>query len=334
MSTHNLHIEPVHSESTHVHRIGSVSRLSGIPVSTLRMWESRHSAFSPGKTGGQHRLYTEADVVRARLLRQLTEAGHSIGGIAGLAAPHLQQMLTAARVAEPDASRRSAPASLSIAVVGAVLAARLQSPAWRRHLRGTLLDCRRVFMDLPEAEDAAQSAAGIDMLVARVNALQPATVQQLLRVKQATGAGHAVLLYNFGAHAGVATLRDAGFLVRREPIDDEELAELMRSTTWAQGRSGGDAETRPAAIPARRYDEVGLARVAASPSRMLCECPRHLVDILQQLSSFEEYSAQCLNESEEDANVHAQLRSVAGSARAMFEDALDLVLAHEDAKAR
>ena len=47
------------------HRIGAVSALSGVPVPTLRVWESRYGAFTPAKTGGRHRLYTEADVLRA-----------------------------------------------------------------------------------------------------------------------------------------------------------------------------------------------------------------------------------------------------------------------------
>ena len=46
------------------HRIGAVSALSGVPVPTLRVWESRYGAFTPAKTGGRHRLYTEADVLR------------------------------------------------------------------------------------------------------------------------------------------------------------------------------------------------------------------------------------------------------------------------------
>ena len=60
-------------------RIGSVSTLSGVPVSTLRIWETRHAAFCPAKTTGQHRLYTQADADKAAVLRYLTEHGHSIG---------------------------------------------------------------------------------------------------------------------------------------------------------------------------------------------------------------------------------------------------------------
>lgn len=331
MSTQKLHNDPTGDE--HVHRIGSVSRLAGVPVSTLRMWESRHAAFVPGKTGGLHRLYTDADVVRARLLRQLTDSGQSIGRIATLPAGQLQQMLAHVRTASPESHAQRA-SHLRLTVVGEALAARLHSPGWRQRLGGTVLDMRAVFGALDDARaDAARVALReSDVFVARINAVQPSTVEALLQMKSQGDVRNGMLLYNFGSQAGIATLRDAGFLVRREPIDDAELAELLRSVTWAAARSDPAADSRPAAIPAPRYTDADLARIAAEPSRMLCECPRHLADIITQLASFEEYSTECLNDSAEDAQVHAQLRSVAGSARALFEGAMAMVLEHEARK--
>ena len=67
-----------------VHRIGTVAKLAGVPVPTLRVWESRYQAFSPQKTGGQQRLYNEEDLLRATLLKQLTDEGHAISMIANL----------------------------------------------------------------------------------------------------------------------------------------------------------------------------------------------------------------------------------------------------------
>jgi hypothetical protein len=47
------------------------------------------------------------------------------------------------------------------------------------------------------------------------------------------------------------------------------------------------------------------------------------------LASFEQYSHDCLNKSSEDAHIHAYLSSVSGSARALFESALEMVAQHE-----
>lgn len=310
-----------------LHRIGSVSRLAGVPVSTLRMWEGRYAAFTPGKSEGRHRLYAEEDVVRARLLRQLTEAGHSISGIARLGAQDLQDMLVQARTTNTRGRDAAAARRLSLVVVGGVLAARVTSEKWQHLLAGDVLDVRRIFRTPEEA--LLGQAAPSDVLLVRVSALQPGAEVQLRQLVQHLQARHAVVLYSFGAHSVLSDLREAGMLLRREPIQDDELAQLLSSVTWAGAPQSADPQARRAAIPARRYSDEALAALAARPQHILCECPRHIADIIVQLASFEEYSARCLNQSEEDARVHAYLRSVSGSARALFEDALDRVMAHE-----
>src|SRR5690242_16636329 len=101
-----------------LHRIGAVSRLANVPVATLRVWESRYAAFSPAKTAGSHRLYAEADVVRARVLRQLTECGHSIGGIARLPIDDLQRLLLRAREAAPVAPTSAPARQVTVLAIG------------------------------------------------------------------------------------------------------------------------------------------------------------------------------------------------------------------------
>ena len=199
------------------------------------------------------------------------------------------------------------------------------------------LDLRFAFDSLDEALGAAarEQEPACDVLLVRVNALQPARLAQLEALCAALQARHCIVLYNFTAQATLERVHAAGMLARREPIADAELGELLASSAWAPTGDGlEEAQPRTAGIPARRYSDEELAAIAASPSRMLCECPRHLSEIISQLASFEEYSAACLNDSEEDARVHAHLRSVAGSARALFEGALQLVIAHERRRPR
>ncbi|HEX2547478.1 MAG TPA: MerR family transcriptional regulator [Ramlibacter sp.] len=329
MSPQNLQVSLEQGAGAALHRIGSVSRVAGVPVSTLRMWEERYGAFAPAKTEGRHRLYSEEDLVRARLLRQLTESGHSIGGIARLAATELQQMLVQLRSADAQRREPAAPRRLSVVVVGSALAARITSSKWQHLLGDAILEIRRIFRTLDDALLAEGAGLQADVLLVRMTAVQPGADLQLLQVMRQLHARNAVLLYNFAAAPVVGALRERDFLLRREPVEDGELADLLRSMTWAAAPQAPGATQAPrAAIPARRYSDEDLARVATSPTDMLCECPRHIADIIGQLSSFEDYSAKCLNQSEEDAQVHAYLRSVSGSARALFEEALDRVIAH------
>lgn len=324
----NLQQEPNRDESTPAHRIGSVSRLAGVPAATLRVWESRYGAFKPAKSGGQHRLYTQHDAVRARLLRELTEAGHSIAGIARLPLQQLQQMLGESRAADARGAPREPAGRVRAVVVGAALAARLNAPQWRYRYAGEGLEIARVHLDLGEALADETPAEGVDTLLLRMNTVPAGAPARIGTLARRLGARHVIVLYNFAAAPAVGELRAAGCILRREPVDDEELAELIRSFTYVDAQQAIRATGGGASIAPRRFADEVLARVATSPSRVLCECPRHLAEIIAQLASFEEYSAQCLNQSEEDAQLHAQLRSVAGTARALFEQALADVAQH------
>ena len=321
--------EALPAETAGSYRIGGVARLSGVPVATLRVWEKRYAAFSPAKSSGQHRLYVDSDVTKARLLRLLTGAGHSVGAIAHLPVHELQRLLSAASADAGPAP--VAPPRVSAIVVGEAMAARLQTPHWRRHDAGESLDVRQVHDSLDAAlaaEAPADDAPAADLLLVRLNAVNVAAHRQLARAIARHRVNRVIVLYNFGAEAVLEALRVERVIVRREPLPDADLVQLIRSLKVVNA-SQSLAEVHPgAAIPPRRYSAATLARVATAPSSIVCECPRHLVDLINQLASFEDYSEQCLHDSAEDARLHAYLRSISGSARALFEHALQLVAQH------
>ncbi|MFI4926237.1 MAG: MerR family transcriptional regulator [Burkholderiales bacterium] len=315
-----------------VYRIGAVSRRAGLPVSTLRVWERRYAAFAPDKSEGKHRLYSEADLVRARLLRQLTEAGHRIGGIATLPAQQLQSMLSAEReLAEPLSATPAMAKSVAAVVIGAALAVRLDAPGWRQHSRARGLRVESVFADLEEMQAAgpgSQPPKPASLLVARLNTVQPGVAESLASACTAFGIQKAIVLYNFGAEATLGRLRSTGVILRREPVPDAELAQLIDSVLLVDSERMAESGNSGVLIPARRYSDESLARVAAATGGLLCECPKHLADLITQLASFEAYSEECLNATSRDAEIHGYLRSISGSARALFEHALDLVTRH------
>lgn len=77
------------------YRVGMVSKMTGLSTHTLRMWEKRYAAVLPKRTEAGGRLYTDADVERLRLLHNLVQSGHSIGGVANLPDVDLQHMAAA-----------------------------------------------------------------------------------------------------------------------------------------------------------------------------------------------------------------------------------------------
>jgi hypothetical protein len=79
----------------------------------------------------------------------------------------------------------------------------------------------------------------------------------------------------------------------------------------------------------RRYDDVTLSDIARLSSTIACECPRHVAELLMQLSHFEAYSAECSSRSRADAHLHRYLQRATATARAIFEVALERVAVHE-----
>jgi MerR family transcriptional regulator, light-induced transcriptional regulator len=74
------------------HPIGVVSRRTGLSLHVLRAWERRYGVVEPVRTAGGQRLYSDADITRLRLLRQLTEAGRSISHVASLPSRELARL--------------------------------------------------------------------------------------------------------------------------------------------------------------------------------------------------------------------------------------------------
>ena len=85
------------------------ARRAGVSVDALRAWERRYGAVSPARTGGEQRLYSEADVERLALLRELTDAGHSISAIAAVSSDELRRLR--ATMGDPDTPPKAADAS-------------------------------------------------------------------------------------------------------------------------------------------------------------------------------------------------------------------------------
>ncbi len=321
------------------YRSGAVARLARMPVATLRIWEQRYRAVRPLTATSGHRLYSPADVQRVLLLRQLTERGHAIGSIAGLDFTQLQEVArTSARAASGTGGRRvSPPAPLRLVVVGPGLAARLLRPAVTERLAHPA-QVVAVFASLAEAARAG-SIEGADLLVWQSPGLDAAVPSELKATQDAWRARQVAVMYRFSGAVARQTMAATGALLVREPPDDESLGAWLASLepTWASrevdpvsARVDIDAPLpMVGAVPPRRFDDAALTAMANLPSTLACECPRHVVELLTALASFEAYSADCANRNADDARLHVYLQQVAGASRALFEEALDRVARHE-----
>jgi MerR family transcriptional regulator, light-induced transcriptional regulator len=312
-----------------VHKIGAVSSLSGVPTPTLRIWEIRYETFAPHKTQSRHRLYTDDDVLKATLLKRLTEQGHAISNIAKLSSNALNNLLQQQQTSNQSQLRVSSHnRTVSLAVVGLTLAGRIESKKFTLSFNNNSIRVTDIFNDLSDAL-GSQFQQQPEILMVKVNSLHAGVHLEIHKLAQNCQALQVIVLYNFGQEKVVDTLKMCGMLVRREPIPDSELADLINSVLLVDTTQNISTLKAGTIIPQRKFSDSTLMRVAGISSNVLCECPRHVAEIISQLTSFEQYSHECLNKSSEDAHLHAYLSSVSGSARALFETALEMVAKHE-----
>ena len=87
-----MRMEDYHKSSAQ-YLIGTVSKRSGVKSDLVRAWERRYQAVTPTRTAGGHRVYTDQDIARLKLLNQATVHGHSISQIAQFSLDELKKLL-------------------------------------------------------------------------------------------------------------------------------------------------------------------------------------------------------------------------------------------------
>ena len=313
-----------------IYRIGAVANLSGVPVATLRVWERRYGLVAPPKSEGGHRLYSKLDVLKLTLLKTLTQQGHAISSLASVSVADLQAMLNDHRSALAGRQKTDGrPAVIRLAVVGYSMASRIETQRFMLTFGQTTLKVVNVFADVQEAL-SANMAEPPDVLLIHMGSVQASVQQDLNLLRRRAGVRRCVLVYHFATVAVLQYLHSSGVIGRREPVSDEELSQIIQSIVYVDNTLALPPPGNPDTIPPRKYSDAVLRRMAEISTSVLCECPRHLADLISTLNSFETYSQDCLSKSGEDARLHAYLTAVSGSARAMFEQALERVAAHEN----
>ena len=326
------------SENHHAatYRSGAAARLSGVPVETLRVWERRYGITDPGRSEQGQRQYSFEDVRRLGLIKQLVDGGNPIGTVAALDVPQLLTLMGAATGITVMQTRANliAQSALRIVLVGANLLHTLRnSPDGATHLH-----------IVQSSANLTQAAAQMQEVLADIVIIELGEIADpnrqiglIQKAQQACQAKAVLVLYRFSSSDAIRQLRQAGCYVARISNDIQEienhcraalaqaLLTMARTTQKALKKvtkHSPNENKRQPQIPERLLTDDALALIAKSASAIHCECPRHLVDLLQMLTSFERYSAQCENRNDEDASLHHDLHHTAAHARASLEQAL------------
>lgn len=314
-------------------QIGAVSRLTGVQVDTLRMWERRYGVVEPSRAPGNHRLYGQSDIIRLTLIKQLVDRGNAISTVANLPETELRDRLNLHAQVEDKIIQSENPCR--IIVFGDVLPITLDSnlnQARRTELAG--IEIIGMYTQRSEFEQSVKSyEVPPDVLVLDYPSIHPETLDEIQSLTNLCGAKHTIIVYGFASQQAIQLLERLSINLLRPPVNALQLRDACLAFFAGNKGSQEQAErTEFRALPARIFDNAELAIIATASTTVKCECPHHLVDLVFKLVSFEAYSAECENRSEQDAVLHSQLRQTTAKARALIEGALQEVVEVEGIK--
>jgi hypothetical protein len=290
-------------------RSGVAARLAGLSAETLRVWERRYDLSAARRSARGQRLYTAEQVQRLGLLKQLVDRGHPIGQLAHLPIDELRAL--GGGTAQGGMPIRP----IDIVVIGLGLARRIAASPHDTLLLNVQASCSRV-----EFAECVRPGLRTEVLLVELAELDEQAIPMIETARAALHAAAVVVLYRFSSSATIRTLRAQGWLVARVPSEMGELVPLCRQALEGQHLPPRAADALPAGP---RFDDETLASLTSASSKLACECPRHMAELLMMIGSFERYSAQCASRNSEDAQLHQDLYQSAGQARVILEAALE-----------
>lgn len=320
-------VEVMETEHASLFKIGAVSRITNIPVDTLRIWERRYGVVTPIRSENADRLYQRDDINRLTLLKMLTDRGHAIGSIAKLSDRELGERLEIHNQNAMINKNRPRPDNaIHVALIGDVLSLQLEHAG--------LNDPAFCFTGLYRAEDEFfqhHQDTELDILILELPAIQEDHLPRIKDLLEKSGAKRLILIYGFTNSAAKKLLNSTDYILIHAPITVDHLhAEIKRlieeRKLRKEHKSGLDLDSK---APARAYSNKHLIQLSSMSSVIKCECPQHLSSMILKMIQFEIYSAECESRSPKDAELHALLGNMTGHARSIMERALTQVVEAE-----
>jgi len=300
-----------------VYRIGAVSRLTGIPADTLRIWERRYHLVDPQRTEKGGRLYSQADVNRLTMIKALVDQGHAISTVANLDTRELNDRLSRAR---PHNLPEIGSGRHDVCIVGQAITVRANNTAQMPdglELAGTYTDLDSFMEDDTCCQTLVIEFPFLDRTI--VKKLQDETLQKRY--------DNIIVIYAFAPSIILRQMKRLQITTERAPVSIDHIWQMCagnmpHQVDWSLSVFQPDTVlTEPA--PKRQFSSQQLAKLSQMTSALKCECPHHLSSIIETLVAFEQYSTECENDSPQDAALHSYLHIMTAKARWIMEVALE-----------
>lgn len=296
-------------DSPELMSIGKLSQESGIHASTLRMWESRYQIITPVRTEGGARRYTREDCLRLKWIKALVDLGYKPRVLAPLSLEELKVELDSA--AGSSAGGVSVSNGLHLGAFG--------STAWAKSfLSPPSFDLSRDVRQVDSLADLSEHAEGLDVVIVFTNGLQASLSQRIAALASSHPEKLVLVVYEFSSAMALSELARAGVTCLRYPVSPAEFSAKLKSLL---------AERRKiSAMQQPLFSPEHLHTIISENHKILCECPKHLAQLLLSLHGFVEYSTHCADDSPAEALVHRRLREIATESILQLESGLKLAL--------
>jgi DNA-binding transcriptional MerR regulator len=279
----------------------------------LRVWERRYELIVPDRSDTGRRLYSESDIRKLQLVKQLTELGHGVSSLAKLSSDELLERLTASHHQGTQRETRSG-LKCRVAFVGDTLRVR-----YGRHLL-YYKDIDIVGSMIPGSSTSHAQADVVIIDLSTINEESQALIEQYCTD---SGASAAIVVFNFATRKAISELESAGIVCLKGALSAAEIYRACMSLMQPlfNVASLTDQQTDEESAPPR-FDKDQLSHIATLSSAIACECPNHLAELIINLTAFEHYSLECANRNEDDARLHLQLNQSTAAARMILEESL------------
>jgi MerR family transcriptional regulator, light-induced transcriptional regulator len=310
-----------------VFKIGAVSRITNIPVDTLRIWERRYNVVVPIRSNNADRLYQTDDINRLTLLKMLVDRGHAIGTVAKLTNSELTKHLEIHDQNKMQTKQKTSGKAVNVVLIGDVLSLQVE--------HSNINNSSFTFSGLYRNENEfleKNNDDDIDILIIEYPAIQEDHIESINTLFEKSGSKHLILIYGFTNSAAKKLLNKTNFTYIQAPVTVDhlqtELIHLIKEENFDRDNVS-DIELSSKA-PLRTYTNNQLIQLSSASSTIECECPQHLSSMILKLIQFEIYSAECVNRYKKDSELHQLLGNMTGHARSIMEQALTKIVQAEN----
>ncbi|MBT6662216.1 MAG: MerR family transcriptional regulator [Nitrospina sp.] len=306
---------------TNLYKIGAASKITGINIATLRVWENRYGVVEPIRINGTQRGFTKKDVDRLSMIKQLVDLGDSISTLAKLSFEELELRMQPSfknsqkNIEDDKGIIKAVSVGTRIPEVGRPSSHLAEVRMVARYELATIMN------DLPSIK------IDVDIIIFEIASLHSDTVELISDILTKSDTSHALLIYRFGSLNGLKLAQLDGRIHPMQapvfPSDIQIACNFAVNRTFGSNKSKNDSQENLEHVP---FSEKELWEINIMSNPIHCECPKHLSSIISSLRGFEKYSSDCKDLNEKDRVLHKELEAIAAKARTIVELALRKVI--------